>query len=125
MLIIKLGFSFDYPDEWIEEQPIPTISSNQEHYCFESSPNVFLVNISEICPNIRNDGVPIFGSKEMTFQIIRGFGKGDSIPPVSVVDYKFNNRYKYELTDGCKRLHCSILCGFTKIPVIDDEGYRP
>ena len=125
MKVEKLNFSFDFPDEWIEELFLPAIYSTQENYLFEPSPNVFLVNISEIRPDIRGYGVPIFGDKESTFKILRGIEKGDFIPPVKVVDYDCNNQYKYKLTDGCKRLHCSILFGFTKIPVVYGESYLP
>jgi len=122
MKIERLNFSFDFPDEWIEELSLPIISSTEENYLCEPSPNVFLVNISEIKPDIRRNGVSIFGDKEKTFDILRGFVRGDSIPPIEVVDYDCNNQYRYELTDGCKRLHCSILVGFTKIPVV--YGHR-
>ncbi|MCX5831396.1 MAG: hypothetical protein NT140_05855 [Deltaproteobacteria bacterium] len=65
MKIERLGYSFDYPDEWIEELPLPKIPSIQEHYSFEPSPEVLLINILEIYPHIRGYGVPIFGDKEL------------------------------------------------------------
>jgi len=125
MKINRLNFSFDFPDEWIEELFIPQISSIQENYLFEPSENVFLVNISDIYPHIRDEGVPIFGNKEMIFDILSGIVEGDFIPPIEVVDFDRNNQYKYEITDGCKRLHCSILVGFTKIPVVYGHRYVP
>jgi hypothetical protein len=118
-----LNYSFDYPDEWIEELPLPKIPSNKENYLFKPSLHIFIINILDICPHIRDNGVPIFRDKEKTFKIIRGFEKGDFIPPVNVIDCNSNNHYKYKLTDGCKRLHCSVLVGFTKIPVMYSESY--
>lgn len=122
MKIDRLNFSFDFPDEWFEELSISQIPSTQENYLFEPSENIFLVNIFDIYPHIRGEGIPIFTSKELTFDILNGIVKGDFIPPIKVVGFDRNNQYKYEITDGCKRLHCSVLVGFTKIPVM--YGYR-
>lgn len=125
MKIKKLNFSFDFPDEWIEELSLQQIPPTKEHYLFETSPDVFLIKISEICPNIRGEGVPIFGDKEKTFDILRGIVNEDLIPPIEVVNYDCNDKYRYEITDGCKRLHCSVLVGFTKIPVVYGTKYKP
>ena len=122
MKIERLNYSFDYSDEWIKELPLPKIPPNKENYLFEPSRDVFLINLSDICPNIRGNDIPIFGDKEKTFKIIRGFENGDFIPPVNVIDCNSDN-YKYKLTDGSKRLHCSVLVGFTKIPVMYSESY--
>ena len=123
MKIERLNYGFDFPDEWIEELPIPKILPNKENYLFDPSPDVLLIDILDICPNIRGIGVPIFADKEKTFNIIRGFINGDFIPPVNVAENNSSSPFKYRLTDGCKRLHCSVMVGFTKIPVIYSESY--
>jgi uncharacterized ParB-like nuclease family protein len=88
---------------------------------------VFSVNISDINPEIRGKGTPIFNNgtvdgkamtaRERTVSILKAIMNKSALPPIEVVDSDVTN-YKYKLVHGCHRLHCSIIAGFTEVPAV-------
>lgn len=129
---IEVGaFSFELPDEWIEEAGFVPFGQRGDHYRFtRSSPTKKVMNIEirNIAPTIRGKGVPIFKDEEVdgrdrtarerVVPILKAIQEGQSLPPVSIADAKDRTEYLYKLVHGCHRLHCSIAAGFPRIPAV-------
>jgi len=127
MKIEKNGFNFDLSDEWIKEAnflPFRYIG----YYRVKSDDDFFIINIADISPNIRNEGVPIFNggivddvfktARERTVSILKAISEQLPMPPIEVLAPKQNGNYLYNVSHGCHRLHCSIAAGFNKIPAV-------
>ena len=49
-------------------------------------------------------------------RILRGFRKGDAIPPVAVFELPDATKFRYRLHDGFHRFYASIAVRFSRIP---------
>jgi hypothetical protein len=135
MHIEKWEFNFDLSNKWLKEANYdPSKLQQNDHYKYETPPGkeVFIINIPDICPRIRNKNTPIFNdgeveidgqrvfktARERTVFILKALVEKKSLSPIDVVKYEGPGPYKYKLTDGTHRLHCSIALGFEKIPAV-------
>lgn len=127
MKIEKYGFNFDLPDEWIREVNfIPFVYIG--YYRVKSDDDFFIINIVDISPKIRGEGVRIFNdgpvddvfktARERTVSILKAIAEQLPMPPIEVLARKNTGNYLYNVTHGCHRLHCSIAAGFSKIPAV-------
>ena len=129
---IEVGaFNFELPDEWIEEAGFVPFGQRGDRYRFDRSSfpkHVITIEIRNIAPTIRKNGVPIFKdgevdgrkltARERVVPILKAIQEGQSLPPVSIVDVKEGIEYRYKLINGCHRLHCAIAAGFPQIPAV-------
>ena len=128
MHIKKWGYEFDLPDEWIKEAEFSPFGIEGEYYRSLNNKDVFIVDIGDICPQIRAKEVPIFNdgevdgvyktARERTVSILKALAEVKTLPPIEVIKEKNCEEYKYKIIHGAHRLHCSIAAGFKKIPAV-------
>ena len=125
------NYSFDIEGSWVKEAGFdPSIINT---LCYEVSAKesknrkIVFINISDINPKIRCEGIPIFNdgevegifqtARERTVSILKAIMSNSTLPPVEVVELQPGD-FKYKLVHGCHRFHCSIAAGFIHIPAI-------
>jgi hypothetical protein len=131
MRVATDNWQFEVDDSWLSEVDFNPEIIAERHYKADPTKSngkeIFVVNISDINPTIRGDGIPIFNdgevdgkfltAKKRTVSILKAIMTKSALPPIEVVDSQVP-KYKYKLVHGSHRLHCSIAAGFTEIPAI-------
>ena len=131
MRVATDNWLFEIDDSWVAEAGFDAEKVDGTHFKADPSrangKKIFVVDISDINPNIRGEGIPIFNdgevdgkprtARERTVSIMKAIMSKSALPPVEVVDSQVSG-YKYKLVHGSHRLHCSIAAGFSKIPAI-------
>jgi hypothetical protein len=122
------GIEVELPDLWWAEAGMGAFvrNSNAYHVSQDNAENrVFYVQIDDVGPVHRSAGVGIFNdspdegsARTRVVRILRGFGLGDAIPPVRVVEGILEGPHQYKLVHGTHRLYCSLAAGFTHIPAV-------
>ena len=125
------NWRFEIDDSWLVEAGFDVESIVGTHFEVDltraNGKDVFVAKISDINPQIRGKGTPIFNdgevggkamsARERTVSILKAIMSKSALPPVEVVDSQ-EAGYKYNLVHGCHRLHCSIAAGFVEIPAM-------
>jgi len=126
------GLEFDVEVEWLEKSGVRNFVPESSSYIPDESKvegkEIFYVLLNDIEPlKERASSKGVFcaddksSAEERVLRLLRWFVAGESVEPVRVVCNEEGDKYKYRLTEGCHRLHCSIVVGFTGIPAV--EGF--
>lgn len=131
MRIETENYAFELEDSWVNEAGFDPSIIDAQHYEAEAKKSegkeIFLINISDINPKIRGEGIPIFNdgevegvfktARERTVSILKAIMSNSTLAPVEVVNSQVEE-FKYKLVHGSHRLHCSIAAGFMQITAV-------
>lgn len=107
------NYTFELEEEWINEAGFNPLYASAQHYEADTTKSknkeMFLIDILEINPNIRNKGICIFNAgevegiektaRERTVSILKAIMKNSKLPPVEVIDSQVEE-YRYKLVHG-------------------------
>lgn len=85
------------------------------------------VSIEDVGPvdrlEVFKDSEEYGSARSRVLKILRGFRRGEEIPPVEVVGAKPEYGHRFKLTHGAHRFYCSLAAGFTHVPATKGRDY--
>lgn len=116
----KKPVEFEIEDEWLIDAGVYGFkhSDKSYHVLGKNLGTIPLINI--VPPAIPRLHYDLDRDKEKIISILIGFKENVSFLPIHVIKVK-NPDYDYEVHDGFKRFYCSVIIGFTEIPVTIPE----
>lgn len=131
MLVETENYKFELDNSWVNEAGFDPSVIEASHFEADADKckgdKIFLINLSDINPKIRGEGVPIFNdgevdgavktARERTVSILKAIMSNSTLPPVEVV-HSNEKSFKFKLVHGSHRFHCSIAAGFVQIPAV-------
>ena len=110
---------FSIPDEWWSFAEMKTFDPGAGGYYpyTLNAKNVEVIDLTEIRPPRRDDGVPPFQKYKLVPVLLAFQSPECELPAVDVRRIETGG-YRYEVLNGYHRYYASIAVGFTKLPVV-------
>jgi len=121
----RTGIEFEIPSEWWLFSEADKLNlTNSRFYPYPiSSENTEVVDITEIEPPTRNNGIPAFKKYKLVPVLMAFTSPECELPPVHVVKHS-TGEYKYTVANGYHRYYASIAVGYSMLPVLVIEHYE-
>jgi hypothetical protein len=111
---------FEIPDEWwtfAEMNAFSTDGGGYYPYPFQCAKSVEIVELVDVEPPSRNDGVPPFKKCKLVPVLLAFTSPECALPPVEVEALSSDGRPRYRVVNGYHRYYASVAAGYTKLPV--------
>jgi hypothetical protein len=114
------SLEFTIPDDWWHFAEMNTFSPNGGGYYpypFQLAEKVTVVNLTEVEPPKRDDGVPPF-KKYKLLPVLFAFQSPEcALPPVEATILSGDGKFKYGVLNGYHRYYASVAVGYSKLPI--------
>lgn len=61
-------------------------------------------------------------AKDRVLDILRGFRRGDQLPPIEVVRLPDGSSCSHRLHHGAHRFYCAVAAGYSHVPAVEVRG---
>lgn len=114
------SLEFIIPDDWWQFAEMSSFSPNGGNYypySFQFADTVVVVNLAEVEPPKRNDGVPPF-KKYKLLPVLFAFQSPEcALPPVEAKVISGDGKFKYCVLNGYHRYYASVAAGYSMLPI--------